>query len=117
MNAQGVLKQAPGSAGDDEDEMAPADRGPEFRAWLAGRTIEARRILDSLKERYAATRSGAGELAQVYIGLGEFDLAFEWLSRAVDEGGVRTLKVAVVWDPIRSDPRFEEVLRKSGLGG
>jgi tetratricopeptide (TPR) repeat protein len=84
---------------------------------LAGRTIEAHRILDSLKERYASTRSGAGELAQVYIGLGEFDLAFEWLSRGVDEGSGRTLKVAVVWDPIRSDPRFEELLRKSGLGG
>jgi DNA-binding winged helix-turn-helix (wHTH) protein/Tfp pilus assembly protein PilF len=84
---------------------------------LAGRTIEARRILESLEARYVSTRAGAGELAQVYIGMGEFDRAFEWLSRGVDEGGGRTLKVAVVWDPIRSDPRFEELLRKSGLGG
>lgn len=84
---------------------------------LAGRTTEARRILESLEERYASTRGGAGDLAQIYIGLGEFDRAFEWLSRAVDDGGVRTLKVAVVWDPIRSDLRFEELLRKSGFGG
>ena len=85
---------------------------------LAGQTIEARRILESLEERYASTRGGAGDLAQVCIGLGEFDRAFEWLSRAVDDdGGVWTLKVAMVWDPIRSDPRFEELLRKSGLGG
>jgi tetratricopeptide (TPR) repeat protein len=85
---------------------------------LAGQTIDARRILEWLEERYASTRGGAGDLAQVYIGLGEFDRAFEWLSRAVDDdGGVWTLKVAMVWDPIRSDPRFEELLRKSGLGG
>ena len=68
---------------------------------------------EALEERYASTRGGAGDIAQVLIGLGEFDRACEWLSRAVD-GGVKTLKVAVVWDPIRSDPRFEEVLRKSG---
>jgi hypothetical protein len=62
-------------------------------------------------------RAAVAQSSQVYIGLGEFDLAFEWLSRGVDEGGARTLKVAVVWDPIRSDPRFEELLRKLGLGG
>ena len=87
-----------------------------FAYALAGRTIEARRILELVEGRYASTRGGAGDIAQVYIGLGEFDRAFEWLSRAVDDGGVRTLKVAVVWDPIRSDPRFEELLRKSGFG-
>ncbi|MQA29064.1 MAG: tetratricopeptide repeat protein [Luteitalea sp.] len=84
---------------------------------LAGRAIEARRILASLEERYSLTRGSAGEIAQVYIGLGEFDRAFEWLARAVDDGGVWTLKVAAVWDPIRSDPRFEQLLRKSGFEG
>ena len=87
-----------------------------FAYALAGRTIEARRILEAAEERYASTRSGAGDIAQVYIGLGEFDRAFEWLSRAVDDGGVRTLKVAVVRDPLRSDPRFKELLHKSGFG-
>ncbi|MGE3511368.1 MAG: winged helix-turn-helix domain-containing protein [Vicinamibacterales bacterium] len=84
---------------------------------LAGRTNDARRILESLEERYASTRSSAGEIAQVYIGLGEFDRAFEWLTRAVDDGGVWTLKVAMVWDPLRSDPRFDALLVKSGLQG
>ena len=82
---------------------------------LSGRTTDAWRLVESLEEHFASTRNGAGELAQVYVGLGEFDRAFEWLSRAVDDGGVRTLKVAAVWDPIRSDPRFEELLRKSGF--
>ena len=82
---------------------------------LAGRTTEARRILQALEERYATTRAGAGEIAQVYVGLEEFDRAFEWLTRAVEDGSGETLKVAVVWDPLRSDPRFAQLLRKSGL--
>jgi tetratricopeptide (TPR) repeat protein len=83
---------------------------------VAGRTLEARHLLAALEARYASTSGGAGEIAQVYVGLGEFDRAFEWLSRAVEDGSVWTFKVAVVWDPLRSDPRFEHLVRKSGLG-
>lgn len=82
---------------------------------LAGRTAEARRILLALEENYARTRGGPGEIARVYVGLQEFDRAFEWLTRAVEDGSSWTLKVAVVWDPLRSDPRFPALLRKSGL--
>jgi serine/threonine-protein kinase len=82
---------------------------------LAGRTIEARRILQLLEERYATTGGGAAEVAQVYVGLQEFDRAFEWLMRALEDGNPWTLKVAVVWDPLRSDPRFGQLLQKSGL--
>ena len=81
---------------------------------FGGFTTEARAIVDALQKRYASTGGGPGEIAQVYIGLGEFDRAFEWLSRAVEDGSVWTLKVAVVWDPLRSDPRFEQLLRRAG---
>jgi DNA-binding winged helix-turn-helix (wHTH) protein/tetratricopeptide (TPR) repeat protein len=81
---------------------------------LAGFTKEAREIVDALQKRYASTGGGPGEIAQGYIGLGEFDRAFEWLSRAVEDGSVWTLKVAVVWDPLRADPRFEQLLRRAG---
>jgi DNA-binding winged helix-turn-helix (wHTH) protein/Tfp pilus assembly protein PilF len=84
---------------------------------VAGRATEARRILQVLEERYATTAGGAGEIARVYVGLHEFDRAFEWLARSLDDGSGWTLKVAIVWDPLRSDPRFGELLRKSGLGG
>jgi DNA-binding winged helix-turn-helix (wHTH) protein/tetratricopeptide (TPR) repeat protein len=82
---------------------------------LAGRTTEARRVLQALEERYVTTRGGSGEIARVYVGLEEFDRAFEWLTRSVEDGSGLTLKVAVVWDPLRSDPRFADLLRKSGL--
>jgi DNA-binding winged helix-turn-helix (wHTH) protein/Tfp pilus assembly protein PilF len=82
---------------------------------LTGRATEARHILQVLEERYARTGGGAGELAQVYVGLREFDRAFEWLTRAVEQSSGLTLKVAVVWDPLRSDPRFTRLLQKVGL--
>jgi tetratricopeptide (TPR) repeat protein len=83
---------------------------------VAGRIDAARAILDTLTKRYASTRGGAGEIAQVYIGLHQFESAFERLQRAVDDGSVWTLKVAVVWDPLRSDRRFDVLLRKAGYG-
>lgn len=82
---------------------------------LAGRTTEARRILQTVEELYVTTNADAAEIARVYVGLEEFDRAFEWLTRAVEDGSGQTLRVAVVWDPLRSDPRFAELLRKAGL--
>jgi DNA-binding winged helix-turn-helix (wHTH) protein/tetratricopeptide (TPR) repeat protein len=82
---------------------------------LAGRTAEARRILQALEERYATIPAGAGEIARVYVGLEDFDRAFEWLTRSVEDGSGWTLKVAAVFDPLRSDPRFAQLLWKSGL--
>jgi DNA-binding winged helix-turn-helix (wHTH) protein/tetratricopeptide (TPR) repeat protein len=82
---------------------------------LAGRTTEARRLLRTLEELYSTTDGGAAEIARVYVGLEEFDRAFEWLALAVEDGSGATLKVAVVWDPLRSDPRFAELVRKTGL--
>ncbi|MBA2301052.1 MAG: protein kinase [Acidobacteria bacterium] len=83
----------------------------------AGRTREARAVIAQLEERYAKDRLGAGDIAQVYSGLGEIDRAFEWLERwsQTSVGGPITFKVAPVWDPLRSDPRFTTLLKKYGL--
>jgi DNA-binding winged helix-turn-helix (wHTH) protein/tetratricopeptide (TPR) repeat protein len=87
-----------------------------FALARAGRRAEAERVLASLQERYARTRGGAGEIAQVYIGLGDLEVAFAWLSQAVADGAVWTLKIAEVWDPLRADPRFAALLKQSGIG-
>jgi DNA-binding winged helix-turn-helix (wHTH) protein/tetratricopeptide (TPR) repeat protein len=82
---------------------------------LAGHTSEARQALTTLERQYEAAHVGEAAIAQVLIGLGEYDAAFEWLSRAVASGNGFTLKVADVWDPLRADPRFDELLRQVGL--
>jgi len=56
-------------------------------------------------------------IATVYIGLGDKDRTFEWLGQAVEERGefVTWLKTEPLYDPLRSDPRFAELLRRLKL--
>lgn len=86
---------------------------------LAGRRNEALKILDELgeliKRRYVQPHS----LAFVYIGLGEKDKAFEWLERALRERSsmLTLIKVATVFNSVRSDPRYAGIVRRMGLLG
>ncbi len=56
-------------------------------------------------------------VAGLYGQLGEKDKAFEWLERAYAErsDGLSLLKVDPWFDPLRSDPRFTDLMRRVGL--
>ncbi len=56
-------------------------------------------------------------IAIVYVSLGDNDQAFAWLDRGVEENSAQFLwlKAAPLFDPIRSDPRFNDLLRRVGL--
>jgi hypothetical protein len=60
------------------------------------------------------TKRGTWEVALVYAGLGEKDRAFEWLERAYKDHdkSLYFLKVDPTLDPLRSDPRFQDLLRR-----
>jgi TolB-like protein/Tfp pilus assembly protein PilF len=82
---------------------------------LAGRVVEAREILRQLE---AAPSPTAYDIALVYVGLGERDQAFRWLEKAVEQHSnfdQMTLNVDPRLDSVRSDPRFQSVLRRVGL--
>ena len=82
-----------------------------------GARNQAVRVLDQLgaasKQRYVPALS----FAVVYVGLRELDQAFLWLEKAYDErtNSLAYLKVQATWDPLRSDPRFTDLLRRIGL--
>jgi tetratricopeptide (TPR) repeat protein len=61
--------------------------------------------------------SSAYEIAQFYAGLGDKDQAFRWLNIAYQERdrSLLELKADFRLDPLRSDPRFAELVRKVGL--
>jgi serine/threonine protein kinase/tetratricopeptide (TPR) repeat protein len=84
---------------------------------LAGRIDEARAVAAHFEKEYAELGLGAGELAQIYAGLGEIERAFGWLERVHQTHAAipSTFKVAVVWDPLRADPRFDALLKKYRL--
>jgi len=55
-------------------------------------------------------------VAQSYILLGDKEQALGWLDKAYDARlGLNFIKVNPVWDAIRSDPRFRDLLRRMGL--
>jgi len=56
-------------------------------------------------------------MAYIYGVLGDNDRAFAWLEKAYveHESSLPSLKVFLAWDPIRSDPRFAEMIRRVGL--
>jgi len=61
--------------------------------------------------------SSAYNVATLYADLGDKDQAFQWLNAAYQEReeGMLGLKTDFRLDPLRSDPRFAELVRKVGL--
>ncbi len=82
-----------------------------------GRRVEARAILAELDAAESRSYVTPMSRAWVYLGLGEFDNAFEWLDRAVEERDPHILHFPCkpAYDPMRQDPRFPALLRKMRL--
>ena len=81
---------------------------------------ERSQALDVLGQLEAASKQSytpALSFALVYAGLGEKDHAFAWLEKAYEERASRLayLKTEALWDPLRSDPRFADLLLRIGL--
>src|SRR6202048_1236109 len=82
-----------------------------------GKVDEARKVLSELIT-IANTRYFPGEqIASVYVALGDNDEAFRWLDRAIKEhsGPIHCIGFAREFRPLRSDPRFPDLLRRIGL--
>jgi TolB-like protein/Tfp pilus assembly protein PilF len=84
---------------------------------VAGKRGEAQKVIDELQEESKRKYVSPYFIAVIYSGLGEKDKAFEWLEKAYLERHpyLTLLKVEPVFDNLRSDPRFADLLRKVGL--
>jgi serine/threonine-protein kinase len=80
----------------------------------AGRVTEARDCLRKLNEMFRRDNVGTYGMALIHAGLGEKDQAFAWLEKAYEarDQGMMYLKIDAALDPLRSDPRFEGLLRR-----
>jgi len=71
------------------------------------------RVLE-LQKQHTHDPTGA---AIAYLGLGDKERALDWLGRAYRERAneLTKLKVDPIFDPLRGDPRFQDLLRRVGL--
>ena len=82
-----------------------------------GNRDEALKIVDMMKERVKEQKVSPIGLANTYAILGDKDQAMEWLEKAYAEHTplLRGIQTARVWDGLRSDPRFKDLLKRMGL--
>ena len=106
-----------------EKAISVTDRSPGVISALisayahAGRRADALRLLEELKKRQQTGYVPAGAFVNAYLGLGNNDEAFAWFERAYEEqsNALIYIKVFPLFDPLRGDPRFQDLVRRVGL--
>jgi TolB-like protein/tetratricopeptide (TPR) repeat protein len=102
-----------------DSNRRPAVLGVLTRAYArGGRRREALVTLEELHRMQQEGYVPAAAFVNAYLGLGDRERAFAWLERASRERSsiLQFLKVHPFFDPLRSDPRFAELLRRANLG-
>jgi TolB-like protein/thioredoxin-like negative regulator of GroEL len=100
-------------------EGSPGVAGALIRAYAhAGRRDDALRLLADLKRRSRTGYVPTGAFVHAYLGLGDYEQTFAALEQAYKEKSniLLYLKTLPYFDPIRSDPRFQDLVRRVGLG-
>ena len=85
---------------------------------VAGKRKEAKRVLEAMQKQRNERYASAYNVALIYAGLSENDLAFEWLGKAYedhDDDLAWGLSSDPRLDPLRNDPRFDELMNRVGL--
>ncbi len=96
----------------------PMVMGVLVRAYAhAGRRSEALHLVDELKRRQQKSYVTAAPFVNAYLGLGDNEQALAWLERAYEEQSnmLQLIKVHPYLDPLRSDPRFVDLVHRVGL--
>ena len=105
-----LLVASPGNA------HALSDLGVGYA--LAGQRAEAQNMLEQLAELAKHKYVPSVCLARIHAGLGDRDKAFEWLEKSYDDRSISVfpfIKVDPVYDALRSDTRFANLLRRMNL--
>jgi serine/threonine protein kinase/tetratricopeptide (TPR) repeat protein len=87
--------------------------------WLyavAGKKEKAYELLAELEKRSKKGYVSSFWTALIYLSLGEIDKTFEWFEKAYEErdGNMIYFTVPQLFDPIRADPRYKQLLLKMG---
>ncbi len=91
--------------------------GAAFIYARAGKRAEAEKILRDYQQSLDQVGVNHLNIAQIYIGLGEKEKAVEWLEKSFEkrEPVILAIYAYPEWDELRSDPRFQELIKKLGF--
>jgi adenylate cyclase len=96
------------------DSILIYDTGMVYAA--LGKRAEALQVIKELEEISGSSLSQAHWIAKIYATLNDKEMAFSWLDRGLSTGAIGPFyKDEPVWDPIRSDPRFADLVRRTGI--
>ena len=84
---------------------------------VSGRREEAIKIIKDLESRHDQNPSLDADIALVYVGLGDQDQAISWLNKGYEARFKASILLHPAFDPLRSDARFKELMRRVGLPG
>jgi len=94
-----------------DDPLIVYSTGMAYAA--AGKGPEALQKIKELGTLAEGTLSTAHWIAKIYATLNDKEQAFSWLDRGLATGALGVFyKDEPIWDPIRDDPRFEELVAK-----
>jgi serine/threonine protein kinase/Flp pilus assembly protein TadD len=84
---------------------------------LSGKRDEALKVVVQMHELAKQRYVPAYGFGCAYAALGDKDQAFQWLERSLQDGGweITFLKVDPAMDSLRSDPRFNDLVKRVGL--
>jgi TolB-like protein/DNA-binding winged helix-turn-helix (wHTH) protein/Flp pilus assembly protein TadD len=81
----------------------------------SGRKDEAMKIAKHLESGHSQDSSTDASIALIYLGLGDNDRAMLWLNKAYQARFNPSILMRPVFDPLRSNPQFQDLLRRIGL--
>ncbi len=84
---------------------------------VTGRRADAQALLERLQVQSRQQYVSYYYIAEIFTGLGDADQAFKWLNKACDqrEGLLLYLKVYPIFDGLRSDLRYKELLQRAAI--
>src|SRR6266487_3219258 len=81
----------------------------------SGRQDEAMKIAKDLEASQSHSSAADANIALIYVGLGDNDQAMIWLNKAYQARFNPSILLRPAFDPLRSDARFQDLLRRIGL--
>jgi hypothetical protein len=106
----------------DFEKATAFERTPLFQGWLGtayaqtGRRSDALKVLAEMKAQAANRYVDPMAFVGIYWALGGRDQAFHWMDKAYEERSFFLVNLKLpMFDPLRSDPRFQAIYKKVGL--